>query len=97
MNKTGLIEQVAAKEGLPKEVAALIVDTVFDSLASALDAGQGVEIRGFGSFRMKVRGATIRRNPKTGAKVQVGEKRVAVFRVGRELREAVNGGMAAVG
>lgn len=69
-----------------------IVSTVLDEIASALASGDRVELRGFGAFSVKVRPARQGRNPRTGAAVAVGEKRVPFFRTGKELRERLNNG-----
>jgi integration host factor subunit beta len=69
-----------------------IVSTVLDEIASALASGDRVELRGFGAFSVKVRPARQGRNPRTGASVAVGEKRVPFFRTGKELRERLNNG-----
>jgi integration host factor subunit beta len=90
MTKVDLIELVAKRAGLPKKPAEIIVNTIFQSVTEALDKGEKVELRGFGSFRMKIREARTARNPKTGERVQVGQKKVPHFRAGKELREAVN-------
>jgi integration host factor subunit beta len=90
MTKADLIEMVASRSNLPKKHAELIVHTIFRCITDALEDGDKVELRGFGSFRMKTREARIARNPKTGEKVQVDTKRVPHFRAGKELREAVN-------
>jgi integration host factor subunit beta len=90
MTKADLIELVAKRADLPKKPAEIIVNTIFQSVTDALDKGEKVELRGFGSFRMKIREARTARNPKTGERVQVGQKKVPHFRAGKELREAVN-------
>ncbi len=90
MTKADLIELVAKRADLPKKPAEIIVNTIFQSVTEALDKGEKVELRGFGSFRMKIREARTARNPKTGERVQVGQKKVPHFRAGKELREAVN-------
>ncbi|MGC8722498.1 MAG: HU family DNA-binding protein [Acidobacteriota bacterium] len=90
MTKADLIELVAQRADLPKKPAEIIVNTIFQSVTEALDKGEKVELRGFGSFRMKIREARTARNPKTGERVQVGQKKVPHFRAGKELREAVN-------
>ncbi|HEX5280688.1 MAG TPA: integration host factor subunit beta [Micropepsaceae bacterium] len=69
-----------------------IVSTVLDEISSALASGDRVELRGFGAFSVKVRPARQGRNPRTGAAVAVGEKRVPFFRTGKELRERLNNG-----
>ncbi len=69
-----------------------VVSTVLDEITSALSKGDRVELRGFGAFSVKVRPARQGRNPRTGAPVDVEEKRVPFFRTGKELRERLNGG-----
>ena len=69
----------------------VIVNTIFDSMTDALRHGDRIEIRGFGSFEVRVRKPRLGRNPKTGSSVSVGERRVPFFKVGKELRERVNG------
>jgi len=90
MTKADLIELVAKHSNLPKKPAEIIVNTIFKSVTAALDNGDKVELRGFGSFRMKVREARTARNPKTGEKVMVQKKKIPHFRAGKELKEAVN-------
>jgi integration host factor subunit beta len=90
MTKADLIELIAKRSDLPKKPAEIIVNTIFQSVTEALESGEKVELRGFGSFRMKVRDARTARNPKTGEKVQVDMKKVPTFRAGKELKEAVN-------
>ena len=74
-----------------------IVTTVLDEIASALAAGDRVELRGFGAFSVKVRPARQGRNPRTGETVAVEEKRVPFFRTGKELRERLNGNSGKIG
>ncbi len=70
--------------------AEAIVNVIFDAMAAALERGQRIEIRGFGSFTVKQRLARQGRNPKTGALVEVDAKRIPFFRAGKELRIEVN-------
>ena len=91
MTKADLVEALGRKADLPKKASELVINAIFGSLAEALDNGEKVELRGFGSFHVKLRAARTARNPKTGEKVQVGEKRVPSFRAGKELKAAVNG------
>jgi integration host factor subunit beta len=67
-----------------------IVSTVFDTITSALAAGERVELRGFGAFSVKQRGARTGRNPRTGESVQVTEKLIPYFKTGTQLRETLN-------
>ena len=90
MTKSELIELVAARTGIPKSRAEAVVNTVFDSMVAALERGEGIEIRGFGSFTVREYKAYNGRNPRTGETVDVREKRLPFFKVGKELREQVN-------
>ena len=90
MTKAELIEEVAKVATLTKKETELIVNTVFDNITDALSKGDKVELRGFGSFRIRHRNSRKGRNPKTGDSVSVPEKRVPFFKVGKRLRELVN-------
>jgi integration host factor subunit beta len=87
MTKAELVEEVARASELNKRDAEVIVETVFESIVSALHRGEKVELRGFGSFRTRERGPRRGRNPKTGAPVDVPAKRVPYFKPGKELKE----------
>jgi integration host factor subunit beta len=95
MTKSELIEAVANKLKLPKGKAELIVNCVFDSMEGALTHGERIEIRGFGSFEIRNYKSYEGRNPRTGTKVDVRPKRLPFFKVGKELKERVNNGLAA--
>lgn len=91
MTKSDLVEKLSEKvTALTKKECEVIVDTVFDNMKEALFKGEKIEIRGFGSFTVRVRRAKEGRNPKTGEKVSIPEKRIPFFKVGKELREMVN-------
>ena len=91
MNKSDLIESLSKRlPNLAMRDVEVIVNTIFDSMTSELQRGGRIEIRGFGSFEVRTRKPRVGRNPKTGATVQVGERRVPFFKVGKELRERVN-------
>src|SRR5262249_45836094 len=90
MTKADLIEEVSKLSSLTKKETELIVNTVFDNITDALAKGDKVELRGFGSFRIRHRNSRKGRNPKTGDSVSVPEKRVPFFKVGKRLRELVN-------
>ncbi len=90
MTKAQLVEEVARTTQLTKKHAELIVNTVFESIVDSLRDGDKIELRGFGSFRIRQRGPRIGRNPKTGAKVQVPSKRIPYFKPGKELKELLN-------
>ena len=90
MTKADLIDELSKVANLTKKQSEAIVDTVFESITAALAKGGKVELRGFGSFRIRQRRARRGRNPKTGALVSVPAKRVPFFKVGKQLRERVN-------
>ena len=90
MTKAELVEEVARNTQLTKKHAEIIVNTVFDSIVHSLKSGEKIELRGFGSFRIRRRGARIGRNPKTGDRVEVPPKKIPYFKPGKELRELLN-------
>lgn len=92
MTKAELVEKVAESTQLTKKHAELIVNTVFNSIVQSLKEGEKIELRGFGSFRIRQRGPRTGRNPKTGAKVEVPSKRIPYFKPGKELKELLNSG-----
>ena len=92
MTKSGLIESVAEKTPhISKRDTEIVVNTIFESMAQALKTGDRIEIRGFGSFQVKIREAREGRNPKTGEPVHISAKRTPFFKVGKELKEMVDG------
>ena len=91
MTKSGLIERVAAlTPHISKKDTEVVVNTIFDAMTDALKAGERIEIRGFGSFQVKVREAREGRNPKTREEVFIPAKRTPFFKVGKELKEMVD-------
>ncbi len=91
MTKSGLIEDVARRTPhISKRDTEVVVNTIFDSMVEALKRGDRIEIRGFGSFQVKVREARDGRNPKTGEPVHISAKRTPFFKVGKELKEMVD-------
>ena len=86
LTRVDLAESVAAATGLFKKDAEEIVEEVFETLIESLRQGSKIELRGFGSFRLRERRSRIGRNPSTGARVEVPAKRVCYFKPGRELR-----------
>ena len=90
MTKAALVEEVARVADLTKKHSEVIVDTVFRSIIEALHRGEKIELRGFGSFRLRRREPRKGRNPKTGDKVDVPSKRVPYFKPGKELKELIN-------
>ncbi len=90
MTKAELVEEVALTTQLTKKHAELIVNTVFQSIVQSLKQGEKIELRGFGSFRIRHRGPRIGRNPKTGDQVDVTPKRIPYFKPGKDLKELLN-------
>lgn len=90
MTKADLVEEVSRVAELTKKDAELIVETVFLSVIRALNAGDKVELRGFGSFRLRKREPRKGRNPKTGDRVDVPSKQVPYFKPGKELKDLIN-------
>lgn len=90
MTKSELIERISEKLKLPNGKAEQIVNCIFDSMVKALQDGEGIEIRGFGSFTVRQYKAYEGRNPRTGETVHVAPKRLPFFKVGKDLRERVN-------
>jgi integration host factor subunit beta len=91
MTKAELVEEVARSTQLTKRHAEVIVNTVFESIVDSLKDGEKIELRGFGSFRIRERNSRIGRNPKTGDRVDVPSKRVPYFKPGKQLKELLNG------
>ena len=90
MTKAELVDEVARVVQLTKKQAETIVNIVFDSIVDSLRSGQKIELRGFGSFRLRSRKSRTGRNPKTGEKVDVPSKKIPYFKPGKELKELIN-------
>ncbi len=91
MTKSELVELIAStQDGITRREAEVVVNTVFAAISDALAEGDRVELRGFGSFSTRQRGARTGRNPKTGAAVAVPAKKVPHFKPGKLLRERVD-------
>jgi len=91
MTKADLVEEVAKVTELTRKDSEVIVDTLFESVIKALRVGDKLEVRGFGSFRVRQRNSRVGRNPKTGEKVEVPAKRVPYFKPSKELKDLING------
>ncbi|MAE71731.1 MAG: DNA-binding protein [Gemmatimonadetes bacterium] len=91
MTKADLVEQVADDTGLTKKDAAASVDALIECISQALSEGQNIEIRGFGSFKVKSRKGRMARNPRTGASVAVPARDVPVFKPSKDLKARVAG------
>ncbi|MCZ6479554.1 MAG: HU family DNA-binding protein [candidate division NC10 bacterium] len=92
MTKADLVEKIAATVNLTKKETEVVMDTMFDGIAKALASSNDgkVELRGFGSFRVRRRGARQGRNPQTGAMVSVPAKKVPYFKPGKELKALID-------
>jgi len=90
MTKAELVEEVANQSELTKKDAEVIVQTVLDSITESLQRGEKIELRGFGSFRIRKRSSRQGRNPKTGSAVSVPAKKVPYFKPGKEIKDLVN-------
>ena len=88
--KSEIIESLAEECNISVRETWSIVETILDTMSEALGRGESIELRGFGTFRIKQYGSYTARNPRTLEEVSVKPKRLPVFKVGRELREAVN-------
>jgi len=90
MNKSQLIKTLSDRQEISLDEASVIVNTFFDSIKDSLQRGDRVEIRGFGSFKIKEYEGYQGRNPSTGEMVRVKPKRLPFFRVGKDLKEYLN-------
>jgi integration host factor subunit beta len=90
MTKADLVEEVVRAADVSKKHAEIIVNTVFSSIVEALRRDDKIELRGFGSFRVRRRRSRQGRNPKTGDRVAVPEKRIPYFKPGKELKDLIN-------
>jgi len=95
LTKADLIEEVLNVTELPRKESETIVETIFDNIIAALQKGEKIEIRGFGSFRTRERRGRVGRNPKTGEKVEVPAKKIPYFKPSKELKDFVNNAAAA--
>ena len=90
MTKADLVDQIADRTGLTKKDVADTVDSFLEAVSQALQHGQHIEIRGFGTFKVKDRKSRLARNPRTGESVPVPPRRVPVFKVSKDLKEMVS-------
>ncbi len=91
MTKSELVERLVEANGaLSRKESELVVSIIFDSMCEALQSGEKVEIRGFGSFTIRERDAREARNPKSGDVVKIPAKKTPFFKTGKDLRERVN-------
>jgi len=90
MTKADIVEKVAHGTGLTKIETEAIIEGFLNTVIQALKEGNGIEIRGFGSYKVRKRNSRNARNPKTGEKVYVEEHFVPVFKFSRDFKDAVN-------
>ncbi len=91
MTKSELVQRLAeANPHLYQRDVETIVTAIFGEIAAALSRGDRVELRGFGAFSVKWRDARVGRNPRTGDRVQVPEKKIPFFKSGKQLRDRLN-------
>jgi integration host factor subunit beta len=89
MTKADLVDRVTSATGLTKRDVAIVVDRFIEAVGNALAGGNHIEIRGFGSFKVKSRRSRVARNPRTGATVEVPRKVVPYFKVSKELKKVI--------
>jgi len=90
VNKNELVAAVAAQTGLSKSDAAKAVDSVFDAITDTLKKGDDVRLVGFGTFSVSQRAASVGRNPRTGAQINIPASKQAKFKAGKGLKESLN-------
>jgi integration host factor subunit beta len=92
MTKRGIIDELLVRNpAISHRDSETLVSVLFEAMTRELATGQRIELRGFGSFGVKLRRARWARNPKTGAPVEVAARRTPFFRAGKELRDKLNG------
>ena len=91
MTKKELAKKIAEEHALSQKQAAAVVDSLFDSIAAAVAAGEKVSIPGFGTFESKTRAARTGRNPRTKETVEIPASTVPAFKAGKAFKERVNG------
>lgn len=90
MTKAELVEIISQETGVSKKDTGIIVNLIMENIGQALVQGDKVEVRGFGSFKVKTRNSRLARNPRTGDSVDVPAKRVPYFKASNELKERLN-------
>ena len=90
MNKSELIDQIAASADISKAAAARVLDAFTDSVTAALKKGDSVTLIGFGTFAVSERAGRTGRNPRTGAELKIAARKAPSFRAGKALKDAVN-------
>ncbi|WP_346798360.1 HU family DNA-binding protein [Halomonas sp. Bachu 37] len=90
MNKSELIEAIAASADIPKAAATRALDAMVESVTDSLKKGESVSLVGFGTFTIKERAARTGRNPQTGQPIEISAAKVPSFKAGKALKDAVN-------
>ncbi|APX93222.1 bacterial nucleoid protein HU beta subunit [Franzmannia pantelleriensis] len=90
MNKSELIEAIAASADIPKAAASRALDAMVDSVTDSLKKGDSVSLVGFGTFTVKERAARTGRNPQTGQPIEISAAKVPSFKAGKALKDSVN-------
>ncbi|HAV22613.1 MAG: integration host factor subunit beta [Ignavibacteria bacterium GWA2_55_11] len=90
MTKADIVDVIASATGLTKVETEAVVDGFIQTVINAMKEGKNIEIRGFGSFKVKKRKGRIARNPRTGDQVMVDEHYVPIFKVSKELKHVVD-------
>ena len=90
VNKTQLIDKIAANADITKAAAGRVVDAMVASITESLQKGDDVALVGFGTFTVRDRAARTGRNPHTGKEIQIAAAKVPAFRAGKGLKDAVN-------
>ena len=88
MNKSDLVNKVSELTDISKKDASKAVDAVFDAISEALQAGDKVQLVGFGNFEVRERSARKGRNPQTGEEIEIAASKVPAFKPGKQLRDA---------
>jgi len=90
VTKADIVDVIASATGLTKVETEAVVDGFITTVIGAMRDGKNIEIRGFGSFKVKKRKSRVARNPRTGAQVNVNEHFVPTFKVSKEMKQIVN-------
>ena len=88
-NKAELVDRVAKKTQLTKKDVSAVVDALFETIQEALQAGEKVQVIGFGNFEVRDRAARKGRNPQSGEEIQIEASKVPAFKAGKALKDAV--------
>ncbi len=90
MNKAELINAVAEKTGLSKKDSEKAINATFETITLSMEAGEKVQLVGFGAFDIKERASRVGRNPKTKEEIEIPASRVPVFKAGKALKDAIS-------